>query len=184
MENCKFCGSNNVDFVKFLMSNNNITIKRQCFDCGFVGSSSYKKKDFNLNKLKFMDVEKRENYKEKRMQISDDKHEFYLKGKNYYQEVYLKSDEWKRKRIGFLERDDYKCRCCDKKAEAVHHVNYNNVHRENEKDLISVCHSCHEKIHNNGNVFLDGVKANFGLLRYDYSTKKYTNEPQIFNYGL
>ena len=152
MENCKFCGSNNVDFVKFLMSNNNITIKRQCFDCGFVGSSSYKKKDFNLNKLKFMDVEKRENYKEKR--------------------------------IGFLERDDYKCRCCDKKAEAVHHVNYNNVHRENEKDLISVCHSCHEKIHNNGNVFLDGVKANFGLLRYDYSTKKYTNEPQIFNYGL
>jgi hypothetical protein len=184
MENCKFCGSNNVDFVKYVMANQNIIIRKQCFDCGFVGSTSYKKKDFDLNKLFFMDVDKRENYKEKRMQISDEKYEFYLKGKNYYQDVYLKSDEWKRKRIRFLERDNYKCRCCWSKAEAVHHITYVNIHKENDKDLISVCHLCHEKIHNNGDVFLDGIKANFGILRYDYLTKKYTNEPQKLFYEL
>ena len=178
MENCEFCGSNNVDFVKYVMSNNNIIIRRQCFDCGFVGSTSYKKKDFNLNNLIFMDTEKREKYKEKRNKISDDKEKFFFEGRNYYKEVYLKSEEWKNKRLVFLERDNYKCRCCKNKAEAVHHITYNNYHREKQEDLISVCNPCHEKIHNNGKVYFEGLKANYGILRYDYLKKMYTNEPE------
>jgi 5-methylcytosine-specific restriction endonuclease McrA len=69
--------------------------------------------------------------------------------KNYYRNVYLKSDEWKRKRYIVLKRDDWKCTYCGLKATQVHHKRYlkNKIGKEPIDWLVSVCHNCHQKLH-------------------------------------
>ncbi|WP_298512541.1 HNH endonuclease [uncultured Kordia sp.] len=68
--------------------------------------------------------------------------------RDYYRNVYLKSDAWKRKRYVVLKRDNWKCRYCGKRATQVHHKKYaRNIGREPIKWLVSVCRSCHEALH-------------------------------------
>lgn len=168
--NCRFCGNKN-NFVKYVMINNVITIREQCKSCGLLESMNFKRNLFKLDSLDFADLEKRANYKSKRILISEQKNN----NNKYYNEVYLKSIEWKNKRKIILDRDNYKCRCCNKEATEVHHINYNNVMKEDFKSLISVCRNCHEKIHFNGNVYLNEIKANFGILKYCHNCKNYHN---------
>ncbi len=77
---------------------------------------------------------------------------FNLKRKrrrDYYRNVYLKSDAWKRKRFVVLQRDDWKCGYCGARATQVHHKRYarKNIGKEPIKWLVSVCASCHESLH-------------------------------------
>ncbi|WP_430969077.1 HNH endonuclease [Spongiimicrobium sp. 2-473A-2-J] len=77
---------------------------------------------------------------------------FNLKRKsrrNYYRNTYLKSDEWKRKRYVVLKRDNWKCVYCGKRATQVHHKKYakKNIGKEPIKWLVSICKSCHDKLH-------------------------------------
>ncbi|WP_040252088.1 HNH endonuclease [Psychroserpens mesophilus] len=44
--------------------------------------------------------------------------------RDYYRNVYLKSDAWKRKRYVVLKRDNWKCVYCGKPATQVHHKRY------------------------------------------------------------
>lgn len=69
--------------------------------------------------------------------------------RDYYREVYLKSDEWKRKRYVVLKRDNWKCVYCGAQATQVHHKKYakNNIGKEPIKWLVSVCDTCHNKLH-------------------------------------
>lgn len=69
--------------------------------------------------------------------------------RNYYRNVYLKSDEWKRKRYVVLKRDNWKCVYCGKPATQVHHKRYakRNIGREPIKWLVSVCDDCHKSRH-------------------------------------
>ncbi|HAV24671.1 MAG TPA: hypothetical protein DCX01_00700 [Bacteroidetes bacterium] len=41
--------------------------------------------------------------------------------REYYRNVYLKSDEWKRKRYVVLKRDNWQCIYCGARATQVHH---------------------------------------------------------------
>lgn len=67
--------------------------------------------------------------------------------KKYYE--YLKSDEWKDKRIRVLNRDKYICQgCLIDKATQVHHLTYDRIFKEPLFDLTSVCEKCHILIHN------------------------------------
>lgn len=85
--------------------------------------------------------------------IAEDIHRFYVWGK------------WKRKRKEILEIDNNECQVCKSKgkytkANTVHHVkfldrfpelaleNYYEFAGEKYRNLISVCHDCHEEIHN------------------------------------
>jgi len=158
------------------MSNNVITIRQQCDNCGCLDSLNFKRSLFNLDSLNFVNLEKRENYKNKRIFISEQKQE----NNKYYNEVYLKSKEWKNKRLLILERDNYKCRCCYLTATEVHHINYNTVMKEDFNSLLSVCRDCHTKIHFNGSVYLNGLDANFGILKYCHSCKNYHNGESDF----
>jgi len=73
-------------------------------------------------------------------QVSEDK--------QYYNEVYLNSAEWKDKRIRVLNRDKYICQgCLSNKATQVHHLTYERIYKEPLFDLISVCENCHKSIH-------------------------------------
>ena len=69
--------------------------------------------------------------------------------KEYYAE-YLKSDAWKRKRYVVLKRDNWTCQSCGAKATQVHHMKYAKykIGKEPIKWLVSLCASCHHKIHN------------------------------------
>ena len=68
----------------------------------------------------------------------------------YYRNVYLKSDDWKRKRYLVLKRDNWRCVYCGAPATQVHHKKYakRNIGKEPIEWLVSVCESCHESKHN------------------------------------
>ena len=75
------------------------------------------------------------------------------------------SKQWRRLRVEILIADKYECLHCKAKgiytkANTVHHVNYLKLHPELalekyyenddgavKRNLISLCHDCHEKIH-------------------------------------
>lgn len=69
--------------------------------------------------------------------------------REYYREVYLKSDNWKRKRYVVLKRDRWTCVHCGQRATQVHHKRYapKNIGREPIEWLESVCNSCHQQLH-------------------------------------
>ncbi|WP_206549378.1 HNH endonuclease [Chryseobacterium sp. Leaf404] len=71
------------------------------------------------------------------------------KRRDYYVNVYLKSDAWQRKRYVVLKRDHWICVYCGAKATQVHHKKYakHNIGKEPIDWLISLCNSCHEKQH-------------------------------------
>lgn len=77
---------------------------------------------------------------------------------NDYEGFYL-TKKWKMKRKAILKRDEYKCRECSRfgkveEATTVHHVHPLKIRPElklDERNLISLCEGCHEKMHNKFN---------------------------------
>lgn len=71
------------------------------------------------------------------------------KRRDYYRNVYLKSDEWQRKRYVVFKRDNWRCVYCGGRATQVHHKRYAkyNIGKEPIQWLVSVCKSCHDKQH-------------------------------------
>lgn len=68
--------------------------------------------------------------------------------RDYYRNVYLKSEAWERKRYLVLKRDGWRCVHCGARATQVHHRKYaRNIGREPIQWLESVCDSCHDNIH-------------------------------------
>ena len=69
--------------------------------------------------------------------------------RDYYRDVYLKSEAWQRKRYVVMKRDNWRCVYCGAKATQVHHKRYAkyNIGREPIDWLVSICKSCHEKQH-------------------------------------
>ena len=62
--------------------------------------------------------------------------------------LYIKSEQWKEKREDRKFLDGLKCRFCGSaKNLQVHHITYENVPNEDMDDLITLCKSCHEKLH-------------------------------------
>lgn len=71
------------------------------------------------------------------------------KRRDYYRSIYLKSDDWQRKRYVVLKRDRWRCVYCGDKATQVHHTRYakKNIGREPIEWLVSICKHCHDKQH-------------------------------------
>jgi hypothetical protein len=67
----------------------------------------------------------------------------------YYNDIYLKSKAWQRKRYVVLRRDNWVCVYCGAPATQVHHKQYarKNIGREPIDWLVSVCRICHEALH-------------------------------------
>jgi len=64
-----------------------------------------------------------------------------------YQE-HLRSAAWRDKRQRVLERDKYMCQACLKrKATIAHHLTYKHVLNEPLFDLVAVCQTCHDALH-------------------------------------
>ena len=69
---------------------------------------------------------------------------------NYEYSLYLRSPEWQKKRTERLKIDNFKCAVCGRPMDLqVHHLNYDNIGRENVyTDLITLCKFCHTDIEN------------------------------------
>ena len=74
----------------------------------------------------------------------------YRERRDYYRNVYLKSDAWQRKRYVVLKRDNWRCVYCGSRATQVHHTKYAkyNIGKEPIEWLESVFKSCHDSFHN------------------------------------
>lgn len=68
-----FCG-NSMNFVRYEMSNKRIQIRKQCFSCGYLDTLNHKFSEFkNINELPFYSKNKRSEYKDKMISISETK---------------------------------------------------------------------------------------------------------------
>ena len=69
--------------------------------------------------------------------------------RDYYRNVYLKSEAWRRKRYVVMRRDKWQCVYCGERATQVHHKRYakKNIGKEPIDWLVSVCKSCHDAQH-------------------------------------
>lgn len=72
--------------------------------------------------------------------------EFYKK--------YIVSDAWRQKAMQRKKVDGFMCVCCGRPESrtrgglVVHHINYRNLGNEDvANDLVTLCMSCHQKIH-------------------------------------
>lgn len=153
ISNCKNCYTE-LNFVKYPTKNGRILIRKQCPKCGKLDPYNYKYSDVDLDSIQMYDESKKSDYRDFAINRSLNKKEI---GSDYYGSIYLKSKEWKIKRDFILKRDNYKCRCCGNNASDVHHIHYRNVYEEKEKQLISLCRLCHEKVHfSNEKIIMDG----------------------------
>ena len=74
-----------------------------------------------------------------------------------YQE-YIESEEWKKKRLLVLQRDNFTCcGCLMEPAIHVHHLTYRNLGSELAYELVSLCVRCHEKSHDFESVDISGI---------------------------
>ena len=69
---------------------------------------------------------------------------FKYRGKDGYRR-YLKTKHWKEFRSNYKFG---KCYCCREDGCDLHHIRYNNLFNETDKDVVLLCHECHNNIHN------------------------------------
>lgn len=68
--------------------------------------------------------------------------------REWYHNQYLKSDHWIATRSAILKRDGHQCRFCGCMNDlSVHHITYDRLGCESETDLITLCSSCHSRLH-------------------------------------
>lgn len=66
-------------------------------------------------------------------------------------EAYLKSPEWRRKRLAAPQRAEHRCQVCySHKRLDVHHRTYVRFGEEHDADLTVLCRRCHELFHHKG----------------------------------
>lgn len=62
--------------------------------------------------------------------------------------AYLKSEKWKGLRRRAIDRADFKCERCGSAVNLeVHHLTYKRFGHEELDDLVVLCNSCHNQIH-------------------------------------
>lgn len=60
----------------------------------------------------------------------------------------MKSRVWRSLRSKVLRRDSYLCQSCSNDQELeVHHISYKNFGNESLSELVTVCRTCHQSIH-------------------------------------
>jgi hypothetical protein len=64
-------------------------------------------------------------------------------------QAYLRTPHWQETRKCILERDGYQCRDCGASQVQldVHHLTYERLGHEEDEDLVTLCHACHEARH-------------------------------------
>lgn len=82
----------------------------------------------------------------------EERKEMQGKTDNWYKDIYLKSDHWRKVANERLKLDGYTCQMCGSRGTTgnnleVHHWNYNYWNEDVAKELISLCDACHLQVH-------------------------------------
>lgn len=83
----------------------------------------------------------------KKRKIGNPKGRYYLGDREYYQNVYLKSEHWKVLRREKLKLNHVCEKCGAKRYVEPHHLKYRNLYDVTVCDLLSLCRKCHREEH-------------------------------------
>ena len=150
------CDHHDTEIRRRKQSNGVVVYVRQCLRCGSnrgaVAKSSYEVRmladisEWDQALVDQWEVRRVEHFEERRREWQARIPGSTEWWKKY--DAYLNSPEWHRKRAAVLERDNYVCQgCMQRRAEHVHHLTYAHVGNELLFELVSVCVSCHRRIH-------------------------------------
>lgn len=149
------CKNHNFEFVKLELSNGSFQLRKQCFNCGEVDGAIYKHSLVcNIEETPPLREDLRSEYYANlqllyNKQNEDKQKEYQLQRENMRAEydLYLKSPEWIRKRALIMYKYKSVCVLCFKPAVNVHHLTYDRIYLEDERDLIPLCDNCHKFVH-------------------------------------
>ena len=61
--------------------------------------------------------------------------------------AYLRSEHWLAFREAYFAKHKKVCCCCAEPARDLHHITYEYLGKERQKDVKPICRSCHDKVH-------------------------------------
>lgn len=144
------CNNAVYHYVRHKISNGVFTLKKQCVNCNHMLPQAIKRKTVENFEALPLSVERT---------VSSEKWETIKKFKEYISTmikkqyadsyaIYRQSKQWRDKRDKAMKRDNYLCQgCLTNKATVAHHTTYDNVGDELLFQLISLCETCHSKVH-------------------------------------
>ena len=149
-EHNQICISKEIVKTKRTNSDGRFSYRYQCKSCGYSTSQAIKKpiEDFiePFDEVKYQEA-KETIYNLRNRKWIEQHTERHIE---FDYNKYLQTPEWISKRGERLIKDSYRCVFCGNKNHLhVHHKTYTNLMREDvDKDLITLCKVCHEKVHN------------------------------------
>ena len=161
----KCCINEQLIFVRYKIANDTIQLRKGCLNCKQIQPKSYKKAEYlsEFNSAPILTSEVNRQRSDKKSKEWSMIHELSKRIKKeiieeisiqYRQqyEEHLQSEYWHRIRKKVLLRDDFLCQgCLENQATQVHHTTYSHLGNELAFQLISLCASCHSKVHNQCN---------------------------------
>ncbi len=146
------CEHPRLDVRKKLQSNGVWVAARQCVTCGGHCGAVKKASIPSVTGLPPWDTKLAEAWRERvSAEFSrrvEEKRQAESRGWWDWYNAYLASPAWHTKRDAILRRDNYLCRGCGvNRATQVHHLDYKRVGKEMLFDLVSICGTCHDLIH-------------------------------------
>lgn len=125
-----------------------INIRKQCTVCGYFIEQSKRCFHPDWENYPEFDYELRKRISDECWQGVSSLPPPELMEEEFDYDKYLQSDEWKKLRKLVFKRCDNVCEGCGvSRAQQVHHLTYKRIGDELLFDLVGVCNSCHEYIH-------------------------------------
>lgn len=141
--------------VVYILADGRDAIKKTCTKCYFKADKFDKKSDHDITKLPRRDNEESgkmvsesmAEMRELKCMLYMSRHQDLQVDRKADYKEYMRSPEWKAKRLLIMQRDGYTCQICRGKALDVHHLTYKNFKKEYLFELVALCRPCHENVY-------------------------------------
>lgn len=144
----EICSKHEPQFVKSIIEGGRTQLRKQCFICGEVEDRIFKFSECpNIDNIPILNIALREQFYKRRAEYKQLDYAIEKEKRKQQYANYLKSYEWKRKHDFIMNKYGYRCVLCFKPAVNIHHLTYDRVFLEDERDLIALCKNCHEFVH-------------------------------------
>ncbi|MDH0614216.1 MULTISPECIES: hypothetical protein [unclassified Agrobacterium] len=148
------CTDHDTFWCRRITSNGGVQIRQQCRICGHLLGGARKREPGDEN-LPLHDPDMETRYNELREQehlqiLKKHARLQHEKTSSWFDQYndYLASDEWQQKRKLVFKRSGGMCEGCGlAEAKQVHHLTYKHVGCEFLFELVAVCDSCHDRLH-------------------------------------
>lgn len=146
---CPYCSDVKTELRRRKISNGSIQLVQQCLTCGAARSSPVKASTIrNPATVRYWDDGLADKFGdhvnlENKAQRERDRAQFFVE-----HDAYLKSSEWRKRRLAVLKRANGLCEGCGYvPSTQVHHLTYDHWKEEFLWELVAICDDCHERVH-------------------------------------